>query len=354
MRIAIVGFIVFFFFVLPIILIRVGKKQRERDEIRQRRLQYMEASDKLISAISSNSIKRVKESINQLDYEYTKVQDVMNTHGDGMYQEDRKMLVEQLRDLEQAKWEKKADRYLQEFLDYYMMLEAGDFQSFQDVEQLFKAKKRCIDLWQRYYAINLEEYQTTIYPKRYMREWMGEDYDPCMESHDALEKKLSSIVDKMRPEYKRKQALFDIIVNYVAARGSISRADLQKKKFDGYTVDEAKCCYRALIKSNRLVEVKLGSRYFVSLSDKEASKERKQSVKEEKKMIARSDKLVHDAIVKHLMDEGAEYIDMTHKGGGLYFFSEAIAEELKGKGYHIGYAEKGSRSTSGRPAWYVK
>lgn len=71
-------------------------------------------------------------------------------------------------------------------------------------------------------------------------------------------------------------------------------------------------------------------------------------------MIARSDKLVHDAIVKHLMDEGVEYIDMTHKGGGLYFFSESIAKDLKNKGYKIGFAEKGSRSTSGRPAWYLR
>lgn len=71
-------------------------------------------------------------------------------------------------------------------------------------------------------------------------------------------------------------------------------------------------------------------------------------------MIPRNDKLVHDAIVKHLMDEGAEYIDMTHKGGGLYFFSEAIAEDLKSKGYNIEYAKNGSRSTSGRPAWYLR
>ena len=71
-------------------------------------------------------------------------------------------------------------------------------------------------------------------------------------------------------------------------------------------------------------------------------------------MIPKSNKLVHDAIVKHLMDEGAEYIDMTHKGGGLYFFSQSVAEELKAKGYNIGYAEKGSRSTSDRPAWYLR
>ena len=119
-------------------------------------------------------------------------------------------------------------------------------------------------------------------------------------------------------------------------------------------MDEVKCCYRALVKANRLVEVKIGGRFFVSLSGKEAAKTQKKPKEEEQTMIAKSDKLVHDAIVKHLMDEGVEYIDMTHKGGGLYFFSQKIADELKAKGYNIGYAENGSRSTSGRPSWYLR
>ena len=347
------GFIVFLI-VLGVFLIIYGIAHAGDEENRQRRMNYIEASDKIFSATDSRSIETVKNSIERLDYEYSKVKEIAGQSGNNLYTEDRKLLKEHLHDLEQEKWEKKANKYLQEFSDCYLTIISGEFENFKDVDALFREKSRCIALWQRYFAIDLSEFETTIYPKKYLREWMGEDYDPCMESHDALEKKLSAIVDTMRPEYKRKNALYGIIVNHVAALGSVARADLLKTRFGGFISDEVKCCYKVLIKTNRLVEVKLGEKYFVSLSDKEAAKKQNQTEKEEQKMIASSDKLVHDAIVKHLMDEGVEYIDMTHKGGGLYFFSERVAEELKGKGYNIGYAEKGSRSTSGRPAWYLR
>lgn len=347
------GFIVFLI-VLGVFLFIHGLAHVGDAKVRQRKMNYLEASDKIFSAKNSQSIKTVKNSIERLDYEYTKVKELAGESDNYLYTEDRKILVEHLHDLEQEKWEKKADRCLQEFSDCYLTIINGELENFRDVDALFSAKRRCITLWQKYFAIDLSGYETVIYPIKYLREWMGEDYDPCMKSHDTLEKKLSTIVEKMRPEYKRKNALYDIIVSRVAALGSVARADLLKTKFDGYITDEVKCCYRALIKANRLVEVKLGGKYFVSLSDKEATKKQKQNVKEETKMITRSDKLVHDAIVKHLMDEGVEYIDMTHKGGGLYFFSESVAKELKAKGYNIGYAENGSRSTSGKPAWYLR
>ena len=323
-------------------------------ETKQRAREFIETSDKLTSAYNSNSVKKVKDSIDKLDVAYQQTSGFLGSLGESMYSEDRFALREHLHELEQDKWQKKADKYLQEFIDCYSTIVNGELESFKDVELLFKLKKRCIDQWQKYFAIDLSEYETTIYPKRHFREWMGDEYDPCMESHEALEKKLSSIVDTMRPEYKRKKALYDIVVSFVSSHGSIARADLLKKSFDGYITDEVKCCYRALVRDNRLVEIKMGGKYFVSLSDKESVKKSKQAPKEEQKVIARSDKLVHDAIVKHLMDEGVEYIDMTHKGGGLYFFSESIAEDLKSKGYNIGFAEKGSRSTSGRPAWYLR
>ena len=354
------GFIVFLI-LLGVFLIIHSIAHAGDAEARQRKMDYLEASDKIISATDSQSIKTVRNSIERLDCEYSKIKDIAGESSNYLYTEDRKFLVEHLHDLEQEKWEKKADKYLQEFSDCYLTIIDGELEHFADVELLFKTKKRCISLWQKYFAIDLSEYETTIYPKRYMREWMGEDYDPCMESHEALEKKLSDCVDKMRPEYKRKTALYGIIVTRVASCGSIARSELLKQHFNGYIPEEVKCCYNALVKENRLVEVKLGGRYFVSLSDKELSKQERngtkattRETKEADQMIPKSDKLVHDAIVKHLMDEGAEYIDMTHKGGGLYFFSQSVAEELKAKGYNIDYAQKGSRSTSGRPAWYLR
>ena len=334
--------------VIVINLLRIGQedKQSARD--------FLDTSDRITSAYYSDSIKTVKNSIERLEVSYELAKDTLGDIGETIYKEDKTALLEHLHDLEQAKWEKKALKYLQEFLDCYNMIVHGEFDNFKDVELLFQTKSKCMDIWQKYFAIDLSEYETTIFPKRYMREWLGEDYDPCMETHDALEKKLSGCVATMRPEYKRKMKLFGLIIQRVSECGTVPRSELLKWEFNGYIPEEVRCCYKALIKDNRLVEIKLADRYFVSLPDSEISIGQNMNDKGENRMIARSDKLVHDAIVKHLMDEGEEYIDMTHKGGGLYFFSESIAEELKSKGYNIGYAEKGSRSTSGRPAWYLK
>lgn len=70
-------------------------------------------------------------------------------------------------------------------------------------------------------------------------------------------------------------------------------------------------------------------------------------------MIEPKTKLLHDAVVRHFEDEGIEYIDKTEKGGGLYFFSKQIADELKNKGYSVYYTENGSKSTDFRAAWYL-
>ena len=45
-------------------------------KVRQRKMDYLEASDKIFSATKSQSIKTVKNSIERLDYEYSKVQEI--------------------------------------------------------------------------------------------------------------------------------------------------------------------------------------------------------------------------------------------------------------------------------------
>lgn len=61
-----------------------------------------------------------------------------------------------------------------------------------------------------------------------------------------------------------------------------------------------------------------------------------------------------EKLIQHFDEEGMEYIDKTANGGALYFFSEAEADSLKEKGYSVEYAEKGTRGTGRRPAWYVR
>lgn len=71
-------------------------------------------------------------------------------------------------------------------------------------------------------------------------------------------------------------------------------------------------------------------------------------------MIAPMTKVLCRELIRHFDEEGIEYVDKTASGGGLYFFSEAEASSLKEKGYHVGYAENGTKGTGHRPAWYIK
>lgn len=107
---------------------------------------------------------------------------------------------------EERRWYGLAGHHLEMFRKYYRILNddhPGEF----DGDLLLLMKNKCIDEWQSYFAIDLQEYQIFIYLKRYMRFWMGNEYDPCMEEHYALERKLLKQVQKMRPEQVRQQDL---------------------------------------------------------------------------------------------------------------------------------------------------
>ena len=375
------------FIVLGIIgVLSLGKSQ-EKAEI----VNYMERCDKAVEkGLNASSAEKVRESIQEVSDAYREVKRTVPRMGDQFHRHDFHELREHLREVEQNQWERKADKYLQEFYDSYSILESSELASFKDVELLFKYKKRCIDSWQKYFAIDLQEYETTIYPKRYMKEWLGENYDPCMDSHEALEKKLSSFVQEMRPEYQRKMQLYEMMVEYVARRQSVFKTELLRAKIDGFTDEEKRCCYRELLKKNRLVEIKMGNRLFVTLSDKEAAKRKWQGMNNaeaasnEELSTKRQDNEEHldnsgegnataqcdfsetdaaipvtvetdaYAVARSLLQKtGKEYIDLTAKGGKLYFFDDQIARALSDLGYKVYYAKNGTKKTAGRPAWYL-
>lgn len=138
-----------------------------------------------------------------------------------------------------------------------------------------RISKKCVSLWEKFYAVPTDCYTTSIYPEKYFKDWLGEDYDPCMQSHDALVRKLSEFNARLEPELKRKKQLYSLIVAYVKKQQVIQRSVLMKIPFEGYTADEVRHCYNKLIKQNRLKEWKEGNRYFTALSDSEKAKHRK-------------------------------------------------------------------------------
>lgn len=61
-----------------------------------------------------------------------------------------------------------------------------------------------------------------------------------------------------------------------------------------------------------------------------------------------------ESATDYLKNNNVEYIDKTLSGGGLYFFDEHVADELKAMGYNVRYAQNGTRSTVGKAAYYIK
>lgn len=70
-------------------------------------------------------------------------------------------------------------------------------------------------------------------------------------------------------------------------------------------------------------------------------------------MIERYNMVVHDMVISNLKFREIEFIDLTEKGGGLYFFDKSFADELKAGHYDVRYARNGTRRTRHRPAWYM-
>lgn len=227
-------------------------------------------------ALYSSSAKKVKQYVSDFEAAYKEAEPHMTSSQRSAYSEMKREITQTAREeiavLEEDRWERIAEKHLQNFYDSYYMVINGELHTFRDVELLMKEKARCIREWQSYFAVDLDQFETTIYPKKYMREYLGEDYDPCMDSHEALEKKLSDCVASMRPEQKRKNQLYKLIVDHVRRQETVLRSVLLKTEFPGYIPEELRCCYRELIKRNRLVETKMGNRFFVSLSDKELAK----------------------------------------------------------------------------------
>lgn len=223
-------------------------------------------------ALETDNLQKARESLRVMEAAREEASDVIPGTLQWGYKDDLELVREHIADLEMKKWEAKADKYLQEFSDCWGQLVSADLETFRDVELFFATKNACLRAWHKYFSIDISEFDTAIYPKQYLREWMGEDYDPCMDSSEALEKRLSEYVQRMRPEQRRKNSLYKKIILYVRDRKTIAQADLLKVEFPGFVPAEVKCCYEELVRRNRLVKTKLGSRWFVSLSDQEPSK----------------------------------------------------------------------------------
>jgi hypothetical protein len=183
-------------------------------------------------------------------------------------------LQEHVDDLERWEWEEKANKILGQFLDCYQFVTEVEYHDFSNLEEVVKQRNKCVKLWYKYWE-SIESVSITVYPKQYMVDFMGDCFDPCMHDGQKLKAVLDEAVNKERPEYRRKMKLLKEIADYVYSHDGLMRCELLKKKFDGCSEKEVACCYRILVKQHKIIEMKVGNRYFICLSDKETEKRNK-------------------------------------------------------------------------------
>lgn len=244
---------------------RWGKMSREECDFAD------EAYKLHIKGLDATKAKKAKEILDQYETAYEIAPGRSKFRSNHIYLEDISDIRENYEGLEIDEWREKAAKVLDELYELLYIVEHPDF---KDVERAYRAKKRCLDLWHKYFEIPRDP-SINYGAKEYMRNYFGEGYKSYLDDSSSLEKHLTDCVEKMKPEYKRKTGLDKKIMNIVAEKESIMRSELLSMPFDGFTRKEVEYCYNELVRKYRLVAIKIGSRYFVSLSDKEKEKRNK-------------------------------------------------------------------------------
>ncbi|MBR3019825.1 MAG: hypothetical protein IKH57_22590 [Clostridia bacterium] len=254
-------------FVLSIVSAISSPSKIRKSRMSREEREFAEEAYKLhMSGMDAKTSRKAEEKLLQYEALYSDIASKQSLVSEHIYQEDMSDIRENYESLTREEWQEKADKILDKFYDLYSIITDPNF---KDVEKAYSSKKRCIKYWQDYFSSI--PYETGIWfdAKFHMREHLGLNYDICMDSHESLEKKLSQCIDEMKPEYKRKMNLRKQIIDTVAEQESIMRSKLIATPFEGCTVKEVEYCIKELVEKYQLVSVKIGNRYFVSLSDKE-------------------------------------------------------------------------------------
>lgn len=185
--------------------------------------------------------------------------------------------------------DEKTEKYLSEFVDEFVFL--TEWMDFVDVDYVYKRKNSCLRNYDAYWetvrkisdnAVINERSLVWEKAKKNFIDAFTENSQSNIHFWDengmnkSVREQIVAEIDKhvetLKPEYKRKMKIYDDILSVVRSKESIKRADLLHTKIDNATEEEVSVCYKALVKKGKLFEMKLGSRYFVSLSDKESQK----------------------------------------------------------------------------------
>lgn len=200
----------------------------------------------------------------------------------------REDVREAYEDALETKWEEKMQPIAEE-LDCNISMVLEDPQhGIEDIDDVIRARNKAMRLYDKYWEMGRafnDKYGSNVYIKGYLLE--NSNWKELVGSENALREALDKAVEQLKPEQRRKRALYRNVMEYVAKGESVQRAALLKNPFPEATAEEVRFCYLGLLREYKLVEIKIGNRWFVTLSDKEKEKREKAA---EKKRIAQEKK----------------------------------------------------------------
>lgn len=213
------------------------------------------------------SIKTVEKFLSQAEANYQNVRHLATDINKEWLESDINDIRNEIESRKREAWENKASKILQKLVDTYYMIIEYDF---DNIDRAYRAKTQCLKYWDQYWQ-SVDNCEVQVSPRQFFNEYVYNE-DHSFDSKATLQQRLEQAINEMKPEYLRKVSIYNAIIDSVAEENSIMRCTLLKKSIPNATAKEIELCYKELIKKYRLVEVKLGNRYFVSLSDKELAK----------------------------------------------------------------------------------
>lgn len=348
---------------------------------KQALVKHHELSWKLTNKGSeTNSLKTAKECLYTLSRSYENIKGHVNANSRFCYEDDIELIRSNAECLAEDEWDSKAQKFLLRMDEAHSMIVDHDF---SNVDKAYKQKAVFLKAYDDYFDWTRECYENNRIVWKDINIWevakngiisiLGYECgylfwnsdEQCKHSvRKQIEENLTKHIESMRPEYLRKIKLKSLILQRIADHESIQRSVLLKSDFSGFVDEEIRACYRGIVRDHDIIEVKQGNVYFVSLSDESARKYTPNPNNDKMNMSAGKDgygimiapmtKLLYRELIRHFDEEGIDYVDKTVSGGSLYFFSDTEAESLKKKGYPVMFAEKGTKGTDHRPAWYIK
>lgn len=235
----------------------------------------------------SENISTVQRNLEQLRLTQQLYSSEASIKAQRYLEEDIQDLSSDLSVLLQEKWETKARKYTDKFKSTFVNFIDSDF---PDLASATRAKTSCLNSFDAFNDMTLaflKENARNISENDIWKEfkedisiaiWANVDCSFRISKASSvpyirqqIDSFLSDRIDSMRPEYKRKAAIYKELLSIVEKEAPLYRSQLLKM-VENYDSKEVAAAYRYLVKKDKFYEYKVSNRFLVELSDKEKSR----------------------------------------------------------------------------------